>query len=96
MPSNFCFWFTGKLTYRHCKEFVEDIVLVSDSEIVEAMFVLHKRGLMVEPSGAAAFAALCTGRLGNVTGKKVVVVITGGNLTPLELCKLQQKFQTNR
>ena len=40
---------------------------------------------MVEPSGAAAFAAVQSNKIGNIEGCHVVVVITGGNVTPEEL-----------
>ena len=58
---------------------------MSDAEIRTAMRVLFRGGLVVEPSGAAAFAALHSGRVPDVSGKRVVVVITGGNVTPREL-----------
>lgn len=77
--------YSGPNTYRHCKKYVKDILLVSDTEILQGMFQLQKHGLMVEPSGAAAFAALYHGKVPDVKGKKVVVVITGGNVTPEEL-----------
>ena len=49
------------------------------------MFVLYNGGLVVEPSGAAAFSALYHGKVPDVDGKNIVVVITGGNVTPQEL-----------
>ena len=42
---------------------------------------------MVEPSGAAAFAALQHDKVPDVTDKKIVIVITGGNVSPEELVK---------
>ena len=51
------------------------------------MCVLYQRGLVVEPSGAAAFAALHTGKVPDVQGKNVVVVITGGNIASDEWLK---------
>ena len=77
--------FPGPNAFRHCKKHVDDILLVSDQEILQAMFQLQRHGLMVEPSGAAAFAALYFGKVPDVKGKKVVVVITGGNVAPEEL-----------
>ncbi len=66
---------------------MDDILLVSDHEILSAMFVLYRAGLVVEPSGAAAFAALYFNKVPNSHNKKVVVVITGGNVTPQELAQ---------
>ncbi len=43
--------FSGHNTYKHCKAFVEDVLLVSDEEILKAVSVLYGRGLVVEPSG---------------------------------------------
>ena len=45
---------TGAITYQHCRQFVDDILLVSDEEIVSAVFRLYEGGLVVEPSEAAA------------------------------------------
>lgn len=67
---------------------MEDILLVTDDEIMEAMMVLYERGLKVEASGAAAFAALYKGKVPNVQGCKVVVVITGGNVSVEELSQV--------
>ena len=65
--------------------YVDDILLVTDPEILSSMMCLYHTGLVVEPSGAAAFAALLFGKVPNVDDKKVVVVITGGNVSPDEL-----------
>ncbi|XP_072025699.1 L-threonine dehydratase catabolic TdcB-like [Amphiura filiformis] len=78
----------GSNTYKHCHAFVEDIILVSDEEILDAVAFLYKAGLVVEPSGAAAFAALRSSKIPDVKGKRVVAVITGGNVTPQELTQL--------
>ncbi|KAL4226887.1 hypothetical protein ACF0H5_014865 [Mactra antiquata] len=80
--------YTGQLPYDLCKKYVEEVLLVSDDEMVQSMKILYDRGLKVEPAGSAAFTALLQGRIKNVKGKKVVIVITGGNITPPELAKL--------
>ncbi|XP_066283981.1 L-threonine ammonia-lyase-like isoform X2 [Branchiostoma lanceolatum] len=80
--------YAGPNAYKHNMAFVEDVVLVSDDEIVTAVKRLFSRGLVVEPSGAAAFTALMFGKIPDVKGKKVVVVITGGNVTTQELSKI--------
>ena len=81
---------SGKNTYRHCKQFVEGVLLVSDQELIESMFFLHSRGLYVEPSGAAAFAALRHNKVPDISGCRVVVVITGGNVDANELVQLKE------
>ena len=57
------------------------IVTVSDLELRRAMALLASRmKLMVEPGGAAAFAALLHGKLPDVSGRKVGIVLSGGNV----------------
>jgi threonine dehydratase len=68
----------GKLTFAINRELVDEIVTVSDEEIVEAMaFLFDRMKLVVEPSGAVGVAALLNGRL---RGTKVGVVVSGGNV----------------
>jgi threonine dehydratase len=68
----------GKLTFAINRELVDEIVTVTDEEIVEAMaFLFDRMKLVVEPSGAVGVAALLNGRL---RGTKVGVVISGGNV----------------
>jgi threonine dehydratase len=71
----------GELTYEFVKECVEDVVLVSDDEIVEAMgLLLSHTKLLAEPAGAAATAALLAGRIPLTEGDVVVTVVSGGNI----------------
>ncbi len=59
----------------------EGVVTVTDLELRRAMALLASRmKLMVEPGGAAAFAAVLHGKIPNVDGKKVGVVLSGGNV----------------
>lgn len=63
------------------KEFVDDVVLVSDEEIKHAIFLLLDRAkLVVEPAGATAMAGVLTDKLSSLRDKETVVVLTGGNL----------------
>jgi threonine dehydratase len=70
----------GVLTFPILQQTAEDVLTVSDDEIVEAMkFILSRMKLLVEPSGAAAAAAVLSRKLpGNV--KRVGVVLSGGNV----------------
>ncbi|KPP75629.1 putative serine racemase [Scleropages formosus] len=77
--------FAGTLPYDICKELVKDIVLVTDEEIKAAVSTLYQSGFVVEPSGAAAFAAIINNKIPNITGKRVVVVLSGGNIGRDEL-----------
>ncbi|HEY8286402.1 MAG TPA: pyridoxal-phosphate dependent enzyme, partial [Chloroflexota bacterium] len=63
------------------QRYVDDVVLVSDAEIREAMaLILEHAKLVAEPAGAAALAALLTGRTGVRPGARVAVVVSGGNI----------------
>jgi len=60
---------------------VDEVMLVSDGEMVEAMRWLHRdTGLVVEPAGAAGVAA-ASKRREELAGKRVAVQLTGGNVT---------------
>jgi threonine dehydratase len=68
----------GELTFAVNRELVDEIVTVSDEEIVDAMgFLFDRLKIVVEPSGAVGIAALLNGRL---RGTSVGVVISGGNV----------------
>ncbi|XP_062852537.1 L-threonine ammonia-lyase [Trichomycterus rosablanca] len=77
--------FAGALPYAMCQMYVEGIVLVTDEEIKAAVSTLYRAGLVVEPSGSAAFAALVNNRIPDVAGKNVVVILSGGNISKDEL-----------
>jgi threonine dehydratase len=83
----------GKLTFRILRKYLDDIVLIDDSSIIRAMFLLMEREKMViEPSGAAALAYLLKSSenddragngymgYGNNTNKNVVALLSGGNI----------------
>ncbi len=60
---------------------VDDVLLVEDSAIVDAMRLLHRQaGLLAEPSGAAGVAALMAHRE-RFAGQRIATIVCGGNLT---------------
>jgi threonine dehydratase len=68
----------GDLTFEHVHHLADDVVTVSDEEILDATMRLLQRGkLVVEFSGAATAAALMSGR---VKSDRAVAVLSGGNL----------------
>ncbi len=70
----------GELTWPVIQALVDQVVTVSDAEIVAAMrFCFERLKLVVEPSGACALAALLAGRV-DVGGLRVGVVLSGGNV----------------
>lgn len=75
----------GRLPYELCKSYVEGIVLVSEEEIKAAVSTLYGSGLVVEPSGSAAFAAILNNKIPDLEGKNIVCVLSGGNIGKDEL-----------
>jgi threonine dehydratase len=72
----------GELTFAINRELVGEGTAVSDAEVAAAVaFAFRELKLVVEPGGAAALAALLSGKI-DVSGKTVVVVLSGGNVDP--------------
>jgi threonine dehydratase len=72
----------GELTFEVIRRHVTDIVTVTDNEILDAMDHLFRyQRQVVEPSGASALAALLSGAV-DVSGKRVGVTLSGGNIDP--------------
>ena len=73
--------FAGEHTFRHVQQFVDEIVRVTDAEIIDAVKVLLQRcKLAAEPAGAAGLAALLAGKISPAAGSTVVCVVSGGNI----------------
>lgn len=75
----------GKLPFELCQRYVEGIVLINDEEIKAAVSTLYRSGLVVEPSGSAAFAAIVNNKIPELEGKNVVCILSGGNVGKDEL-----------
>lgn len=70
----------GSLTYPIIMQYVEDIVTVSEPAIVNAMKLVWERmKIIIEPSSAVPLAAIMEGKIA-VEGKKVGIIISGGNV----------------
>jgi threonine dehydratase len=70
----------GQLMFPIAQSYVREVVLVSDDEIVEAQKSLWETvRVAAEPGGAAAFAALLSGRYKTRPGERVGVIVCGGN-----------------
>jgi threo-3-hydroxy-L-aspartate ammonia-lyase len=79
----------GELTFPVIHEHVDAVELASDAEIVDAMrFLFERLKTVAEPSGACAVAALLAGRVGDISGLRVGVTITGGNVTAARFAEL--------
>ncbi|QGZ53716.1 threo-3-hydroxy-L-aspartate ammonia-lyase [Paraburkholderia acidiphila] len=80
----------GNLTFAVIRERVSEIVTVSDAELVDTMkFFASRMKLVVEPTGCLAAAAVLHGKV-DVRGKRVGVVISGGNVDLLRFAELVQ------
>ena len=68
------------LTFKYVRANVDDIILVSENEIVDAMRLLWERmKIVVEPSGAVSFAGLLK-MSKEIQNSKVGVILSGGNI----------------
>lgn len=73
--------FAGNYTLAHVKRYVDDLVLVSDEEIIQALrLILERCKILTEPAGAAGFAALLFKKVDVPSGAQVVCVLSGGNI----------------
>lgn len=79
----------GERNFAILQALVEGVVTVSDLELRQAMtFLFSQMKLVVEPGGAAAAAALFAGRVPGVAGRRVGVVLSGGNVDPARFAEL--------
>ena len=70
----------GELTFSIIRQMVDDVVLVSDEDIINAVLLLMERcKMLVEGAGAIGLAAMLSGTI-QLKGKKVLVPLTGGNI----------------
>lgn len=71
----------GDLTYDICSRYLDDIVIVDETEIAGAILWLLERCKAVsEGAGAVPVAALMNGKISGLHGKKVAALISGGNI----------------
>ena len=72
----------GVHTFPIIQKYVDEIVTVTDEQIIEAMVFLFKyQNQVVEPSGASSLAAVLNDKT-HSKGKRVGVIISGGNISP--------------
>jgi threonine dehydratase len=87
-PSTIADGLRGKLserTFKLIQQNVDDVVTVSEASIVQAMRTIWEiMKIIVEPSGAVAYAALVEGKI-EAKGENIGLIITGGNLDLDEL-----------
>jgi len=75
----------GEMMFRIAQAHVQNVLLVPDDSIVEAQRTLwNVLRVVAEPGGAAAFAALLSGRYQPEPGERVGVLVCGGNTTAVD------------
>lgn len=73
----------GEMMFPIAEAFVERSILVSDDDIIAAQKALWNRVRIIsEPGGAAAFAAILSGRYTPAPGERVAVLVCGANANP--------------
>ena len=77
----------GRYTFPLVQQYVRDVYTVDDDELLRATFLLWERmKIVVEPTGALGAAALLEGKA-DVRGKRVGVILSGGNADIAALCR---------
>ena len=83
--------YAAPITFELCRRNVEDVVLVSDDELREAMrLMLREIKLAVEPAGASAMAALVGPLREKLRGRRVGLIVCGSNIDAASYAKLIQ------
>ncbi len=78
----------GENTFRYVSEYVDEIALVTDDEVASAILALiEKQKMIAEGAGATAVAAVMSGKF-DLKGKRVVAVVSGGNIDVTSLSRV--------
>ena len=78
----------GENTFRYVSEYVDEIALVTDDEVSSAILALiEKQKMIAEGAGATAVAAVMFDKF-NLKGKRVVAVVSGGNIDVTSLSRV--------
>ena len=78
----------GENTFCYVSEYVDEIALVTDDEVASAILTLiEKQKMIAEGAGATAVAAVMTGKF-DLKGKRVVAVVSGGNIDVTSLSRV--------
>jgi threonine dehydratase len=73
--------FANATSQRLIERYVDDVVLVTDDEIIAALrLILERTKQLIEPAGAAAVSAFMTGKAGAAAGSRAIATLSGGNV----------------
>ena len=79
----------GLNNFAQVRATVDDVLTVTEAEIRSAVrFLVQRMKLVVEPTGAIPVAMLFSGRLGDIRGKRVGLILSGGNVDADVLCEI--------
>lgn len=88
----------GKITYELVKEYVDEIVLVTEGEISSAILTLLEENKIITEGAAASTVAALMYKKFSHKGKKVCCILSGGNIDVTRVSKVIEKglYKTNR
>ena len=75
--------FAGKNAFNHIQKYTRGIILVNEDEIKSTVAACFNRGLLIEPAGTAALAAILTGKVSNIIIKLFLNALKFRNLDRL-------------
>jgi len=82
----------GDECFKYIKQYVDEVVTVTENEIAFSMFNLMERGkLVTEGAGATPLAALLAGKVTGLSGKNVVALVSGGNVDIATAAKIIER-----
>ncbi len=88
--------YPGTVTMEHINQYVDKMVTVTDAEIAATiLYLLERTKQVVEPAGATSLAAVLNDKV-NIKGKRVVCVLSGGNIDVSFIHKVVEKGLVTR
>jgi threonine dehydratase len=88
---------TGVATFPALQQYVDQVVLVSEEDIADAiLLLLERKHIVAEGAGAVPLAAIMNGSVEIVPGSKVILVISGGNIESNQLFRVIRQSLTRQ
>lgn len=82
----------GEMTHGVLSKYLDDVVTVSEREVAGAVLdLLETEKMIAEGAGAVGLAALAAGKIPNVDGRRVCVVVSGGNIDVNVLARIIER-----
>ena len=73
--------FSGKITLEYVKKFVDDIILVSEKEMVNSIkFIIERLKIVPEPAAAACLVPILNNKISIKSKSKCLIMVCGGNI----------------